>query len=724
MATNKLALHIPPPDLAWLAEVAPPAERQRIESWREILTRFDQAENKREIVDVLVCEYQGNLKVSKSTIYNQFEKVREHGWTGLLRKKWLNRYLSETNSATEFEEFVAKLWHPLVLQAQRKTAAAYRVLFRDHLCAGKIIPGYETDWRGIWRHDHGKNGKQPPELCPYRVDHFYPRGWSRRNLYHRLPDRYELDAARIGMGRANSLLPAIPTTRVNLPFARVMLVDDMFHDVKVRLLGNREPQIVVELRALELLTGSTYSRGYKPVRERDDGTREHLREAFMRYLLADILCNKGYHPDGIIFAGEKGTARMPEELIATCNRWAGEDKIQFTSGPIVDVPLAKGLFAGTGRGNFKFKAALESAWNLIKNELAMLPGQKGADPAHAPERLGRQVRHDRDLMQICHALIKQRPHLVEKVRGQFPSYYKYTELIELVYDHIEDRHDHRLEGFEECGFTQGVWRTDECDGWKPESLLDEMDPQRAEHIKALVAMDPENLSDLQVMSPREAQEYCRARSNLVRLPKAAIPEILGPQLADLAKVQNDDTIYIKDKYLPNKHYPVAGIVRTLDGRKQLLSRRTEWQVHLNPFDGREAYISTPEGQFVGVAPVLVAGSRLDTDALTRNMRILNSVKAREMKKLKPLSEKRLEELYADTEHNIELITGSNPVHEQHEREEIDAATAQRARTTRGSVIELMAPQLTSADADDEEETINEEQPLIRPATSMSELFRQ
>lgn len=654
------AVSVPREELAALAAIVPIEERMRLRVWLDVLSRYLAAGDKAAAIDHLVAEYTGRVKISGATIYRNLDAWRALGWTALLRKRWRNAYLAEAQPADDFLEFVAQLWKPLCERSQRCTAAAYRSLFHDYLGAGKLIKGYKADWRGIWRAEH--KGMQVPARCPYKpgVRNAHPRGWSQRNLYRLAPDRYERTAARIGMGAAGDYLPKIPTTRVGLPFGRVLVIDDMFHDVKVRLLGNREPQIVVELRALELLTGSCYAWGCKPVREREDGTREHLRETFMRYLIAEVFCRRGYCPDGVLICGEHGTARLPAPLMATLHRWGG-DSIVFDAGAIVDTPLTKGLFSGRGRGNFRFKAALESAWNLLKNDLALLPGQKGADPAHAPEDLPNRVRHDKALMRICHAMIAERPQLVEQLRGVFPPYHQYAEAIGLVYDRIENRHDHHLEGFEECGFVKSMWRAGRKDLWKPESMLDEMSPESAEHIRALIRSDPKQHSDLQVMSPAEAADYCRERSQLVRFPDAAVPEILGPELGDVERVQEDDAIYIADKYIPNKRYQVAPIVLTIDGRKQLLPRGSTWLVHINPFDGRQAYISTPDQRFVGVAPVLVAGSRIDTDALRRNLGILSAVRARETKRLTPIAEQRLQELHDNAAHDIAAITGTDPI---------------------------------------------------------------
>jgi len=664
-----LALSIPPHDRDWLHHVAPRAERERVQTWFDILTAFEKAPDKGLAVLELCEKYAGAVKISAQTIYRKAEAARLQGWPGLLRKKYLNDYMDETNASSEMEAFVAQCWKPLCESSQRVTAAAYRSLILDHLIAGKTIPGYETDWRGIWLLDHKGKNMRCPDTCPYQLDKNYPRGWSRRNLYRRAPDKFELAATRIGMAAASKYLPNIPTTRVGLPFARVLMIDDVYHDVKVRLIGNKEPQIVVELRAIELLTGCLYSFGVKPVRERADETREHLREDFTRYLIADVLVNKGYCPDGLLICGEHGTARLPEDLMATVRKWGG-DTIEFQAGGIIDTPLAKGLLAGRGKGNPQFKAAVESAHSLMKNEVAMIRGQKGADPVHSPEDLPNRIRLDKTLMTICHGLLLERPDLCDQLRGLFPAYYQYVEFLNLVYKRIDHRTDHHLQGFEEVGFVKGMWRIGDGDSWKPESMIDEMDPAVASNLRAIIKSNPNKYYNFSVMSPAEAQEYCRQRTELLYFPSAAVPEILGPKLGDMARVDDDGTIYIKDKYIVGKVHPVAPQVRTLDGRKELLPRGTKWLVHLNPFNSREAYISTPDERFMGMAKVIVAGSRIDHEAYEENIKIISSVRAAEKKRLAPIADQRLKELYETAAHDIQLITGRDPVADAREIAEL------------------------------------------------------
>jgi hypothetical protein len=650
-------------------------ERARIAMWETILIRFEQAPNKALAVASLTAEYGVDMRLSQGTLYRRLAAWKQAGWRGLARKA----ALAKVDSPALPPGFVL-WWGTIVMGSQRKLSPAYRSLFFDHLCTGRVIPGYDTDWRGIWAAEHP--GWAIPERCPYRPHEMTPAGWSERNLRRVGPQVYASTAARIGTAAASAFLPSVPTTRVGLRLGSLWIMDDVFHDVKVRFLGNREAQIVVELGAIEALTGHYATFGFKPVREREDGSREHLRETFVRYLLGDILCRKGFCPDGCLIVGEHGTAHMPKGLLDIVNRWAGEGKVRFLAGGIQNQPIAKGLFEGRARGNFRIKALLESHHNLKKNDLALLPGQKGADPVHAPEDLESKIRLDKALTKAAMAVFDARPDLVERLQSPFLNYWQYVEAVRLIYDRIGERTRHEMEGFEELGFTVEQWRIGQGDVWKPMAMLAAMHPSEREPLTAMIRANPSRYL-LRPMSPREAWEHAGKSHELIRLPDCALPEILGPSLGTLATVNERDTFEIPDPYIPGKTYPVAALVTGLDGRQVLLPRRERFLVHLNPFDGAAAYVSRPGGEFIGRAPVMHAVCKTDSEAMHRNLGILKSVQAAELKRLAPLGEQRMEKLIEATAENVRLLTGRDPLIEA-EQSDDDAAVLTRAATRRPS----------------------------------------
>jgi len=644
----------------------PPRERDQVRVWVDIVEQFRRADNKSLALETLNQEYAHLVRFSRGTLYRKVSAYEANGVLGLFPGRVRRMIEEQTPLPPRFIEF----WQRLCCDNQRKTAPAFRSLYYDHLTAGRVIPGYETDWAGIFRLQHP--GWSAPAACPYEPHSCEPDGWSERNLRRYAPGTYQLVVARQGTAAGREYLPKLPTTRVGLPFGRVFVVDDVEHDAQVTFVGNRSPQGVVELGALELLSAHYCTWGAKPIRERADGTREKLRENYMRYLLADIACRIGFSPDGCLVCGEHGTARLPGDLLETLNRWSG-NLFEFAAGGKLNKPMTKGLFLGLRRGNFRFKAALESHHNLKKNDLAALPGQKGADPAHAPEDLVSRQQYHRALMKACIALAERDPQIYEKVRSDFPLYYDYINAVLRIYDRIAQRTHHRIEGYQECGFVRHEWRLHPDDTWKPESLLDELDDSERDAVRALIRANPRDRYRTRLMSPGEAFTYCSANDELMRLPEAAAPQILGPDLGQVLSVDKDSTITVADEYLPGRKYPVAAIVRTPEKTEHALERGSRWMVHLSPFDGTRAYISTPDRAFVGTAPVLVGGTKIDLTATRRNLGIVAKVESAELKRLAPIAEQRLREQTDMHEHNARLLSGRDPLGEQQAAQEQRAA---------------------------------------------------
>jgi len=630
-------------------------ERPAFTAWLDAVKAFNAAPDKALVMCELQERYAGTINVSKSTLYRKVNAYEEEGMAGLLPVRARRRLYEDTSIPPEFTAFL----QTIVCGSQRMQgfAAAYRSLFDDHLRAGKFIPGYNTDWRGIYTMQH--DGARPPERCPYIPHRCTPDGWSERNLRRFGPNKYMQVAARIGTAAGREFLPKIPTTRVGLRFGQVFITDDRYHDALTKFAGNISAQGVVELGVIELLTADYCSYGMKPIRERPDGTREHLREAYMRYLVADILCRIGYDPMGCKLIGEHGTARMPKDLQDLVKRLTA-GKFEFQTGAVLNAPIAKGLMPGAARGNFRMKAALESAHARYKNDLALLPGQKGADPAHAPENLPAKQSYHRALMKACLALAKQNPDLCQQVATPFPDYYAYINAVSLVYERIAYDPMHHLEGFAECGFVIPEFVLPGFDAPQPMSVLDKLHPEDRDLYLAMIRRDPRRQIN-RLMSRREAFSYCQSRSELMRQPDDIVPAILGPDLGDVLDVQKDATIQVPDRYLPSKTYQVHATVTLPSGCRQYLDRGSKWLVHINPLNATQAFISTPDGAYVGKAPVMTAGTKFDPNFA--DISLQREREAAELKRLAPVAEKQIRERAKMTAHNVKLLTGSDPIEE-------------------------------------------------------------
>jgi hypothetical protein len=653
------ALTIPLTEMASFGEL-PFVERGQVRLWLDILGRFEAAEDKRAAVIEIRNEFGGQVKVSQGTLYRKLKSYQSHGWRGLVNRARCRR------RATGLPEAFVDFWQVLCQENQRKTAPAYRSLFSDHLLVGKAIPGYGT-WPQIWRAEH--EGWSVPPVCPYRAYDNVPDGWTYRNLLRRAPDVYQLTAARIGTGAASQFLPDVPTTRVGLSIGEYFVIDDMFHDVRVNFVGNRAAQIPLELGALDLFTGHYCVWGIKPVREREDGTREHLKEDYVRFLLAHLLCRMGINPDGCTIMGEHGTANVDGDLLGSINRWAS-GRVRFEAGGIQGAPIAKGLFDGRPRGNFRFKAALESHHNLKHNELALLSGQKGMDRDHAPEDQYGRDQVNNALTKAIVALEDTRPDLIDLLRRPYMPFHQFIEMLGILYDRVADRKHHEIEGFEEAGLVVQEFRLADGLPWMPLAELRNYDDQQRAAIEAVIRRP--GMVKLRVMSPLEA--WRAHERQLVRLPDCAVPDILGPRLGDVVKVADDKTISVRDREVPGKSYVYVGLAIAPNGREIDLARRDEFLVHVSPFDTSEAYVSTVEGEFIGKSPCLHRACR-NTAGIEKNLGMLRHVISLETKRLAPLADKRLREQYEAAEQNAVALTGRNPVHDAQAQQELEAEAA-------------------------------------------------
>jgi len=668
-------------DTSWMFAELPDIERRKVRMWIDAINEFEVGDDKRAAIASMAARYP-LLAISHGSIYRKREAFARSGWQGLVPAAKLRRV-----KASALPEAFIDFWQVLCEQNQRKIKPAYRSLFLDHLCAGKTIPGY-GDWRRIWATEHPKWAI--PEFCPYRPHDATPARWSYRNLLRYAPDEFALAAARIGLGEATKFLPKVPTTRAGLHLGQFFVIDDVWHDVKVNFLGNRNAHLPLELGALELLSGHYCVYGLKPIVEREDGSRQMLPERYLRYLLAHILCRIGIHPEGCTFLGEHGTARISADLLDAINRWAG-GKVAFEAGGVHGAPIAKGLYAGRPRGNSRFKAALESHHNLKHNELAQLPGQKGMDRDHAPEELYGRDKENRALVKAVHALAEERPELAEQLRLPFCSFAQFSEMLAIVYDRIADRIHHDLEGFEEAGLVLQEFRLAAGLPWMPMSVLRDYDAAQRAAIEAVISRP--GMVQLRPMSPRQA--FDARRHELVRLPDCALPDILGHDLAAEATVSKDLSLDIPDLDIPNRRHMFAALVRDAMGRERALPRGEKYRVHVSPFGDDRAYISDMRGAFLGIAPALQRACRTDTEAIERNLGIQRHALSAELRRLAPLGEQRLRDRYEDTRHNVRVLTGSDP-EEIEARAMAEAAdAAQRAR--------FIPEPLTDAVDDGEEE---------------------
>ncbi|MGB0579063.1 MAG: hypothetical protein ACPGVU_05110, partial [Limisphaerales bacterium] len=247
--------------------------------------------------------HQGRQGWSAKRLQTQFTDYRyTHDWRCVVNKAKAGPGYYEVGGLVHLPREFVEHWKALCERNQRKCKPAYRRLLGDWRAwaAGDVkraIPGYDS----------------PPEPALGRQ---HPMGWTYGNLMRYAPSKFELRAARVGRTAAADLRPKVFTTRNGLAVGQYYLFDDMWHDFKVNMVGQRSAQRLLQLHALDLFSGCLFAHGLKPIVENEaTGTLERLKEAEMVFLVANVLAGTGYRDDdkGTTLIVEHGTAAIREE---------------------------------------------------------------------------------------------------------------------------------------------------------------------------------------------------------------------------------------------------------------------------------------------------------------------------------------------------------------------------------------------------------------------------
>ena len=593
------------------------AERGLASTWREIFRRMDRAADKGAELMLIVRDFGGTVgHVTRSTVYRKRDGVRTLGLEAVVGRAAIRRARG-INGGTRLPPAFIAFWRQLCGEHQRrKTLSAWRHLMRDFLIAGETIPGYRTDWRGIWLSEHP--GRLLPESCPY-TDSWQgaaacaPAGWSYSSLAKIAPEPDVWAGAAVGVHAMRAYNPSIPHTRVGLRPMSVITMDDVKLDAFCWYPGETEPRRPVGLGVLDVTTGCMVDFALVPAQERADGTVSGLAAFWARYAWANILCNVGVDRDGVRALLEHGSAGLTQE---------DEDRINAILGPHPDpkvgkwltvvrsstsgAPLLKGLFSERGRGRPTHKAMLESAWNLLHNELQHLPAPSGRNWDSAPQDTVGWTREDKALIRAAaDVLAKECPAAVEALAGARTHALPYNQLADAVQAAVRamnGRRNHRLQDWLECGFVHQML---EMGG----ALLplDRAADDFAGGDAALRGQFLERMAGRTKrvdMSPAEAFASFDPARTLKRFDAFTATRILGEELAQKTVVRGRQ--FAAKDHFTGKGLVYDGLVVREDGARQLLEEGERLHVWVNPIRPDYALVSRPDGVFLGLAKLVVA----------------------------------------------------------------------------------------------------------------------
>lgn len=559
------------------AEVAslPEAVRQELRMWIRALATVTPP------IQSAMERIARDLGVSPSTARRKYDTARADGWRGLI-----NRAKAPEKRRAGLSQELIEHWQKLVGLNQRAARPAYRMLVRA-FHSGEQIPGVPND-------------------CPRDR---LPTGWSYANFMRHAPTKFELTALRQGLSAAKPLSPMVYTTRRDLWVGSHYLFDDLVHDHFVNVLDTRQTGRPLEFHALDLASACKFAWGIRIRTENElTGRMEGLREENMRALVAQILAQHGYHADrGTTLIVEHGTAAIREPMERLIHDLSG-GKIRVQRSGIEGAAAHAGQYAGRPKGNFRFKAALESLGNLVHNEMAFLPAQTGLSTDRRPEEIHGLLRHNDALLDAVEALAVSRPELAAALRFPVMSDRQFTELCIVIYNRINSRTEHDLEG------------------WDLRVVPDESDPMR-----------------MRRMSPLEV--WRGGRSGLTRFRPEQVAQLIYVDSAIERTVVNGEITFADSEISGDRLRFDAS--RWVDGEK--------FATVLNPFSPDALFCFDARGRFAGCAPRVQRACKSDDHAVREALGRANHLLAERLAPVRRLGREIAEQRLADARHNAAIL---------------------------------------------------------------------
>ena len=392
------------------------ANRDRLDRWQWAFSQWGEITGTvRERVTAI-----GKLAGSNyATARRYYDRLRKAGGDCHVLADW-RREKERASSGHKCEAFIEHC-KALASARNRKAKGAWLELLKQWQNR-EPIPGYE-----------GHPGW--PKL---------PAGWSQRQFYRwaKLTVR-EQKSVRQGLTAARLHQPLTYTTRRYLIPGQFYMVDDMWHDHMVTDLALGRAGRPLEFHTLDLASACKIAWGWRTRVKNEDGAYAGLAGRDVRLHFAQIFSQCGYlkdHPAGTTLLLECGTAAMSEALERTLYDATG-GQIKVERNGMSGEPALIGQYGGRPKGDFKFKAALESLGNLIHNRMDALPGQTGLSRDRRPEELHGMLRENDALLSAFRRLSISRPDVAALIQFPLLTATQFGQVAAAIYQEINSRTD-------------------------------------------------------------------------------------------------------------------------------------------------------------------------------------------------------------------------------------------------------------------------------------------
>ncbi|HBD07138.1 MAG TPA: hypothetical protein DCZ69_02665 [Syntrophobacteraceae bacterium] len=652
--------YIPEADLPQLAKLAPDV-RSEVMTLLQIIDRIG--------VDLSItaaCERAGHLLGrSWKGIYHRIHQFQaSKDWRSLLDKARAgSSYWNSSGAVTlppKFRDYVESQWAMNQRGKFRSVHTALLYQWRQWSQGDetKAIPGYST----------------PPQPDP-RTD--IPVGWTYSNLRRCcMPSKYARKLIQMGPKAASQFGPLVLRTRVGLEPGQYYIIDDYWNDFKVLAPGARQACRLLQYDVLDIFSGCDIARGFKPALQDEDGTKVHLKEQEVVWLLCHTFCNIGYRAAGTTINAEAGAATVrqrEQDLLEQLSR----GRIHVRIGPCTGEAKLAGFFDGSSGGNPRFKAPLESLWNLAHNQCANLiefPGQTGSNSRlNKPEELTGRERHTSALIRAALALPEDR---AAELRYDFLGLYDAIAAITAIFDRINQRENHDLEGWRKSGLYVREWRP--AIDWPFMGInslaqyLDQKDPAERVQMMDYILSTP-NLTRERPLSPHEV--FSAARPGLVRLPLSAGAILMNDLPGLEVSVRNTRLEFTNTEIDPDEPLRFEALRRDGNGTEELLQDGSKWLVRVNPLWPKTAYLFDAKNGFAGACRNIGRVSWADNEGLKRAFGRRNHIEAKLIADAQRIANPILRIEAEKRAHNAAIFMGAD--------ERINAATSKRASCAEG-----------------------------------------
>lgn len=582
---------------------------QRLSAMQTIATARKVRDGVREVVATRAAENGAEVPRGwgRGTVQNlwyTFLKAKGD-WTKLLDRaqagsKWWNS-LDEQGLPQGFIDLLGERW-----------SANQRDKFRSEWSKLKV------QWHR-WRQGDKKAAIRGYDVCPDpRPDTGLPNGWSYGNLKRvaeKAARNYQRKLIQIGPKAASLHRLMIPTTREGVEVGQYYLFDDSWNDFEVLFRGRSTR--LLSLHALDLASGCNVMRGYKPAWAESPGdVEERLKEREMIWLGIKLLATEGIHPSGTTFICEKRTATYPQWFIDKLTQLFG-DKIVVDTGPAGGGPGVAGLFTGKGGGNPRWKAPLESWFNLLRNHTANMvefPGQTGATSimlGSQPEGSSKMAAMDEAMHKAMVILPKEK---ADQMRFNLFQHDEAMFALDAVTEAINTRRDHHLQGWRKCKNIISAFRLAEHLPWMPAEMLAQLPESEREQVGLQIKAN-KNLRGTIVLNPREVFNRGRTKLNRITPAQSALLMAMVATDDEPESVKNGVLAVTCPELNPDAPLLYGPTVRDCDGRVEQMRNDDKYLVRVNPFMPEVAFLFDANNGFAGITRLWGRVHRDDPDAL-------------------------------------------------------------------------------------------------------------